>query len=343
VFVDASYEGDLFKLAGCSYRVGREGAKEYGESLAGIRYPLEKLGEPDGKTQAFDFRLCLTDDPANRVPFRKPANYDAAAYAFEAAKFRAKPPTKLRDALPLNMMPNRKTDSRTAEWVGHSWTYAEADRAERKRLDAAHRAYAEGYLWFLSTDESVPAVVREEVAKWGYAKDEFVDNGNWPHHLYVREGRRLVGDYVMTERDVTTDRYKPDGVAIGSFYLDVHAVERVPNPSAVGGFEVEGGIGNVRTLPYEIPYRVLLPKRAECTNLLVPVSPSVSHIAFSTIRMEPVFMMLGHAAGVAAAMSLDEGVALQDLPTDRLRVKLVEQGQMLDASKFTRKWPFREE
>jgi len=341
VFIDASYEGDLFAAAGCSHRIGREAASEYGESLAGVRFPPEKLGEADAKLQAYDYRLCLTDDPTNRVPFRKPANYDRTTYAFEAATFRADPPKSLHYALPLNMMPNRKTDSRTAEWVGHSWTYPEADRAERRKIGEAHRAYAEGYLWFLLHDESVPSEIREALSQWGYARDEFVDNDNWPYHLYVREARRLVGDYVMTERDATTDRFKPDAVAIGSFYLDVHPVERVPNPAAVGGLEPEGRIGNVRVKPYEIPYRVLLPKRAEAENLLAPVCPSTSHIAFSTVRMEPVFMMLGHACGLAAAMSLDENKSLHDLPTDRLRGKLVEQGQVIDARPFDDFWPFR--
>lgn len=339
VFVDASYEGDLFKLAGCSYRVGREGTKEYGESLAGVRFPPEKQGEADGKTQAFDYRLCLTDNPANRVPFRKSAGYDPKTFAYDAARFRHKPPKTLREALPLNMMPNRKTDSRTGEWVGACWTYPEAGRAERDRIAKAHRGYAEGLLWFLLTDDSVPANIREELAKWGYAKDEFTDNDNWPYHIYVREARRLVGDYVMTQKDVTEDRFKPDAVALGSFYLDVHTVQYVPSPTAVGGQVAEGGLGRNRVKPYEVPYRVLLPKKAEAVNLLVPVCPSTSHVAFSTIRMEPVFTELGHACGVAAAMAIDGKLNVQDVPTEKLRAKLKEQKQVLDARPFTQEWP----
>jgi hypothetical protein len=340
VFLDASYEGDLLKLAGCSYRVGREASKENGESLAGIRYPAEKLGQADEKIQPYDYRLCLTDVRAKQVPFRKPAHYDPRTYAFLAAQLRAKPPTRLHELVPLNMMPNRKTDSRTGEWVGASWTYPEASREERRRLDRAHRDYSEGYLWFVLTDESVPPAIREELSKWGRAQDEFVDNDNWPYRLYVRQGRRLVGDFVMTQRDVTTDRFKHDGVALGSFYLDVHPVQLVPSPGATGGFVKEGGLGRERVKPYEIPYRVLLPRRTEVSNLLVPVCCSASHVAYSTIRMEPVFMMLGHVAGVAAALSLDHKTSLHDLPPAALRARLADQRQILDARRFTRAWPF---
>lgn len=339
IFIDASYEGDLFKLAGCSYRVGREGTKQYGESLAGVRFPPDKLGEPDDNTQAYDYRLCLTDNPDNRVAFRKPNGYDPKTFARQAAIFRSKPIT-LRDALPLNKMPNRKTDSRTGEWVGASWKFPEATKKERAQIAREHRAYAEGYLWFLITDESVPQAVRDELAKWGLAKDEFTDNDHWPYHIYVREARRLVGDYVMTQKDVTEDRFKSDAVALGSFYLDVHAVQLIPSADAVGGFVAEGGIGNVRIKPYEIPYRALLPKRAEAINLLVPVCLSASHVAYSTVRMEPVYMSLGHASGIAASISLKNKAKLHDLPTDQLQARLRDQKQVFDAKLFTREWPF---
>lgn len=191
-------------------------------------------------------------------------------------------------------------------------------------------SYSGGYLWFLLTDESVPPAIRQELARWGHAKDEFADNDHWPYRLYVRQGRRLVGDFVMTQHDVTEDRFKPDGVALGSFFLDVHPVQLVP----------EGGLERQRVKPYEIPYRALLPKRAEVTNLLVPVCCSASHVAYSTIRTEPVHMMLGHARGLAAALSLGRKSALHDLPPATLRASLAEQGQVLDARRFPRVWPF---
>jgi hypothetical protein len=181
------------------------------------------------------------------------------------------------------------------------------------------------------------------MAKWGYAKDEFVDNDHWPYHIYVREARRLVGEYVMTEKDVLEDRHKPDGVAIGSYRLDVHPVQyvRVPDSKdveygglyALGGIVREGGISH-HLQPYEISYRALLAKRNEAENLLVPLCLSSTHVAYSTIRMEPVYMMLGHAAGLAAAMSLEQGVSLHDLPIQRLRSRLIEQKAVLDARPF---------
>ena len=341
IFIDASYEGDLLHIAGCKSIVGREGQHVYGESLAGIRFPPANVGQPDGKTQAYDFRLCLTDVAENQIPFRQPAGYDAATYAWHAAQFKAEPPAELRDCLPLNPMPNRKTDSRTGEWIGGSWRYPHATRDERQRIAAEHRAYSEGYLWFLLNDASIPKDIRRELGRWGYAKDEFADNGHWPYHLYVREARRLVGDFVMTQKDVTEERFKPDAVALGSYYLDVHAVQLVPDPTAVGGLRPEGGLGKARVKPYEIAYRALLPKRAEVTNLLVPVCLSSSHVAYSTIRMEPVYMMLGHASGLAAAMSLDQNVDLHALPPEKLKAQLVEEKQIIDAEPFREEWPFR--
>lgn len=343
VFIDASYEGDLFKMANCSYRVGREGSNEYGESFAGIQFPPEKKGQADDKTQRFVYRVCLTDLLENQVPFRKPPNYHPATYLIEAAEMRSNPPSSLKEVLSLNMNVNRKTDVRVGEgWIGGSFAFPEASITERSRIAREHRDYAEGYLWFLLSDISVPLNVRKELKRWGYAKDEFIDNGHWPYHIYVREARRLVGDFVMTEQDVLTDRYKPDAVAIGSYRLDVHPVQyvRIPNSTgeidglyASGGFVREGGISHPLK-PYEIPYRALLPKKKEIENLLVPVCLSASHVAYSTIRMEPVYMMLGHVSGLAAAMSLKRGISVHDLPIKELQLRLREQDQIIDARPF---------
>jgi hypothetical protein len=334
VFIDASYEGDLLAWAGCSYRVGRESREEYGETLAGVRFPPEQEGQADGKTQGYDYRLCLTNVAENRVPFREPPTYDPARYAILRARLReGTGPSQLREFISLNPMPNGKTDSRVGEWTGGSWDYPEAEPAVRRYIAQKHREYSEGYLWFLLTDEAVPQAVREELATYGYARDEFVDNDNWPYLMYVREARRVVGDFVMTEHDVTANRVKPDSVALGSFFLDVHPVRYVAKADAPGGVVEEGELGP-HVDPYEIPYRALLPRRAELTNLLVPVCLSASHVAISSIRMEPVYGMLGHAAGVAAALSVTAGVDVDEVPIAALLKQLETQGQLIRAAQI---------
>jgi hypothetical protein len=363
-FVDASYEGDLLKLAGCSYHLGRESTQTYGETLAGIRFPRQELGQGDHRIQSFDFRACLTDMPENQVPFREPPAYDPARYDYERLLIRSIPIERLphTDLMSLNPLPNRKTDSRTVKLYGGSWDWPEATPAERQRIAQSHREHAEGFIWFVLTHPSVPSALREEMARWGYAADEFVDNGNWPYHLYVREARRLIGDQVMTQKDVTDDRFKADGVALGSYFLDVHAVQILSGTAAMWeGLDVvthdrstlimpnpqppiytmvpEGSLGNQRTRPYEIPYTALLPKRSEAENLLVPICMSSSHVAFSTLRMEPVYQKMGHASGLAAALSLRDGVPVQAVNTGELREQLVAQGQVVDARPFAELWP----
>ncbi|MGK7397792.1 MAG: FAD-dependent oxidoreductase [Candidatus Cyclobacteriaceae bacterium M3_2C_046] len=341
VFIDASYEGDLLKQAGCSYRVGREAMDEYGESLAGQRFPPEKAGQADQKTQRYVFRVCLTDITENQVPIAKPDNYHPATYMIDAAEMRSDPPASLNRVIYLNMLPNRKTDVRVGEgWIGGSIDYPEATPAERKQIVTQHREYAQGYLWFLLTDPAVPEKVRNELSRWGYARDEFVDNDHWPYHLYIREARRLEGDFIMTQKDVLDDIYKDDAVAIGSFNLDVHPVQYVKISLdektwlyATGGVVREGGIFTPLK-PYEIPYRSLLPRASEVQNLLVPVCLSSSHVAYSTIRMEPVYMMLGHACGVAASLSIEDKVKVHKISFKKLQSLLIKQGQIIDAKPF---------
>lgn len=335
IFIDASYEGDLIALAGCSYHLGRESSATYGETLAGATYPPDRVGEGDHKIQPFDYRCCLTDDPANRVPFTRPADYDPSRYAWFVAKMRQAGATTLKDALPINWLPNRKTDSRTAEWPGRSWDYIEASRERRAQIERAHRDYSAGYLWFLANDPAVPASIRREAADWGLARDEFTDNSHWPWHIYVREGRRLIGRYVLTQRDCLGDRFKPDSVGLCSWYLDVHPVDL---------FEVNGefhsdGLIVQRVRPFEIPWRSLLPREGEAENLLSPVALSASHVAYSAVRVEPVWMILGQASGVGAALSLSRGVPLHALPVAVIQQTLVEQGQVIDARPFNDLWP----
>ncbi len=335
VFMDASYEGDLLALARCAFHLGRESRAQYGEALAGVTYPPDKAGAGDRKLQPFDYRCCLTDAADNRVPFTEPPDYRPANYGWHLAKMKRSGAKRFHAALPINRMPNAKTDSRTAEWPGHSWDYIEAGRARRAEIDRAHRHHSAGYLWFLLTDPAVPQPIREEAAAWGLAKDEFTDNGNWPWHIYVREGRRLVGEFVMTQRDCVTERFKPDGVGVCSWYMDVHPVELF---QAGPVFHGDGEI-NQPVQPFEIPWRSLLPRAAEAENLLVPVANSSSHVAFSAIRVEPVWMILGHSCGVGAALSLSEGTPLHKLPTDKLRSLLEKQGQVVSAHPFNEFWP----
>ena len=343
VFIDASYEGDLLAMAGASYDVGRDSREKYGEKLAGMTFPPEKEGMSSDKIQRYVYRVVLTDSVENQIPIQKPANYHRATFMIDAATFDSSPPGSLSKLLSLNKVPNRKTDVRVGEgWIGGSHYWPESTPMERGVMAHEHREYAQGYLWFLLNDRSVPQNVRNELSKWGYAGDEFVDNGYWPYQLYVREARRLIGEYVMTEHDILKNRFKPDAVAIGCYMLDVHPVQYVLVPGEARGLYSkntlvrEGGVAHP-IKPYEISFRSMLPKRSEVNNLLVSVCVSSSHLAFSTIRMEPVYMMFGHAAGLAASMSLDQrdqSIGVHEISTKELRARLVKQGAVIDARSF---------
>lgn len=355
IFIDASYEGDLMAQAGVKFRVGRESTTEYNEPSAGVRrlrptsqpgaavdeagvLPLVHAGPPgefgsaDDKVQCYNFRVCITKQANNRVPFEKPKDYDPRDYTLIARYIPTTRPT-LKSLVTICVVPNGKTDINNGAPVSTdlpnaSWKYPNATYAEREKIIARHRAYTEGLFWFYANDPRVPASLRKEASEWGWAKDEFVDNGNFPHQLYIREGRRMVGDYVMRENDCRADNEKADAIAMGSYMMDCHPVQRV----LVGDndWSNEGFMGgNNRIPPYEIPYRVLTPKRTECENLLVPICVSASHVAWSTVRMEPQFMLMGHAAGVAAGMAAHDGSGVQAINVDALRQKLQAQGQVL--------------
>jgi hypothetical protein len=365
VFMDATYEGDLLKQAGASYTVGREGVSQYNESLAGVRpkdrnhqfdFPVSALdeakrllpdiqatergeiGAADKKVQAYNFRMCLSDDPANRFPFPKPAGYTPLRYELlrrYIEKFRehkgAYPKMNhlfivSRLAVPSKTDVNNRGPVST-DYIGGSWEYPEARYALRARIWQAHIDYTAGLFYFLANDPQVHAPLREEVSKWGLCADEFVDTNHWPHQLYVREARRLVGDFVMTQRDIQTDLTKPDVIGMGSYNSDSHNVQRYAQPD--GMVQNEGNM-EVPITPYQIPYRVLLPKKKELENLLVPVCVSSSHVTYSTLRMEPVYMILGQAAGVAAKMALTANVPVQDINTAALTKTLREQNAVLE-------------
>ena len=366
MFVDATYEGDLMAAAGVSYAVGREANSVYGETLNGAQVanarfhnfldgvdpyvvkgdrssgllpgleagPVEPDGTGDRRVQAYCFRMCLTDVPENRIPFAKPADYDERDYEllfrnYEAGAEREGPPW-------INSrMPNRKTDTNnrrgfSTDFIGRNWRWPEASYAEREEILKAHLRYQRGLMWTLANHPRVPEGIRKEVSRWGTCKDEFADGlgDGWQGQLYVREARRLVGDYVMTEANCRGQKVAERPVALAAYTMDSHHVRRyvTADGKVKNEGDVEVGFGG---RPYGIDYGALVPKRGECANLYVPVCLSASHIAFGSIRMEPVFFALGQAAGTAAAQAIDAGCAVQDLAYGPLRARLLEDGQVL--------------
>ena len=360
VFADATYEGDLMAQAGVSYTWGREGADEYGESLAGVRErtplhqfrvpisPVEATGKllpeimartedavgaADKRVQAYNFRLCMTKTADNRVPWPMPARYDPARFellarylpAFEAQLGR---PLAMNDVMKADILQNGKTDTNnngafSTDYIGGSYDYPEGNYGTRARIRQAHVDYIQGFLYFLATDSRVPAALSAEMKQWGLCRDEFADAGHWPYQLYVREARRMVGEYVMSQKDIQTELTKTDVIGMGSYNSDSHNVQR--RPDAAGTAVENEGDMQVKVTPYQIPYRVILPKRREASNLLVPVCFSATHVAYSTLRMEPQYMILGQAAGVAAKMAIERGVGVQEVDTAALTARLKSQ------------------
>jgi hypothetical protein len=363
VFIDASYEGDVMAQAGVRYAVGRESASQYGESLAGVRpkdrnhqfdvpvtardergrllpeispRPRGEIGSGDARVQAYNFRLILTTERANQVPFRKPAGYDPRRYDvlrrfIEVVQGQRGAPPSLAELLLIrDDLPHFKADFNnrgpfSTDYIGKSYGFPDGTYAERARIWRDHVRYISGLLYFLANDPHVPESLRAEMNRWGLAKDEFVDNGNWPYQLYIREGRRLLGEFVMTQKDIQTDVTKADAIAMGSYRSDSHNVQRFVQPD--GTVQNEGNMEVVVT-PYQIPYRVMLPRRTEASNLLVPVCLSASHVTYSTVRMEPQYMMIGQAAGVASALAIRAGVSVHDVDTSQLRATLERQGMV---------------
>jgi hypothetical protein len=357
VFIDASYEGDLMAKAKVSHTIGREGRDQYKESIAGVQArspahqwpvrvspwtgekllpfvyagPVGEAGAADKKTQAYNFRLCMTQRKDNQTPFPKPAKYDPDQYELLARYLARKPGLKVAQLMNPVAMPNGKTDTNnngpfSTDFIGGNWDYPEGDEATRKRIWQEHVNYTQGFLYFLANDPHVPGPLQKEMRTWGLAKDEFTDTGNWPHQLYVREARRMLGEYVMTQADIMDQRTKEDSVGLGSYNTDSHHVQRVATKD---GAVLNEGDFQVRVQPYVIPYRSLVPKATECENLLVPVCMSASHVAYGTIRMEPVYMILGQATGVAAALAIDRKTSVQKTPVDQLVARLRAQKAVL--------------
>lgn len=363
VFVDCSYEGDLMAKSGVSYTWGREGVDDFGESLAGVRERTPKHqfnvnvparredgtllpgiqgedpgvpGSADRKVQAYNYRLCMTTNTANMAPFPKPPGYDPARYELLARLIRETEKQTGKTPNVGNLMhPFRITGGKTdtnnngafsTDYIGGNWDYPDADYATREKIRQDHYNYVAGFLYFLANDPSVPESLRAEMNTWGLAKDEFTDNNNWPHQLYVREARRMRGEYVMAQPDIQTSRTKEDTIGMGSYNSDSHNVQRFVNAE---GFAENEGDMQVPVKPYEIPYRVLLPKKSEVTNLLVPVCLSATHVAYSTLRMEPVYMIMGQAAGAAAAAAARNDTAVHDVDIAGLQKVLREGGAVL--------------
>ena len=366
MFIDATYEGDLMAAAGVSYHVGREANSVYNETWNGVQpdakhhghyfkskidpykipgkpesgllygispEPIAKTGTGDDKIQAYCFRLCMSNLADNRVPFPKPDHYEPARYELLARVFDA----GWREWFDkFDMIPNRKTDTNnhgpfSSDFIGTNYDYPDASYLRRKEIIKAHEEYQKGLLYFVANDPRVPQKIREEMKNWGLAKDEFTDNENWPQQLYIREARRMAGVYVTTENDVLAKREIPNPVGMGSYAMDAHNAQRYVTSD--GFVQNEGDIGVSPRKPYAVSYGSIIPKKEECTNLIVPVCLSSSHIAYGSIRMEPVFMTLGQSAAVAASIAIDNRQAVQDVAYKTLKAKLLARKQVLSLSK----------
>jgi hypothetical protein len=362
MFIDATYEGDLMAKAEVSYALGREANEAYGETLNGIQwgqpglnfkvtvdpYAVEgnpssgllkgispeepgKLGEGDRRIQAYCFRMCLTSVPENRLPLPRPKSYDPDRYTLLARYLRA----GVWDAVKISaVLPNGKTDTNnngafSTDNIGMSYEWPEGDYATRARIFQEHLDYQQGLMWFLTHDERVPEEIRQEVGKWGLPQDEFRESFGWPHQLYIREARRMVSDYVMTEHNCRGKVTADDAIGMAAYTMDSHHCQRVVRDGRVVN---EGDVQVGGFPPYPIGYRSIVPREAQCRNLLVPVCLSASHIAFGSIRMEPVFMVLGQSAATAACVAIDSHTSVQRVDRRVLRARLLADGQVLELS-----------
>ncbi|HBC30762.1 MAG TPA: xanthan lyase [Clostridiales bacterium] len=362
IFIDASYEGDLMAVTGVSYTLGRESNSMYSETLNGVqtkmgRYhqfpdgvdPYKEKGKPesgllpninenpgeegvgDEKIQAYCFRMCLTDIPENRISIKKPELYNEQEYELLFRYIENGEP--YRDFFNFSMMPNRKTDSNnggpfSTDYIGKNYDYPNGNYKQRENIIKAHKNYQLGLCWTLANHPRIPKNIRDKYKEWGLPKDEFTDNGNWTPQLYIREARRMVSDYVMTTHHCTQDSISSEkSIGMGAYTMDSHHVQRYVNDKGYVKNEGDVEVGGFK--PYPIDYRAIVPRQTECINLLVPVCLSSTHMAFGSIRMEPVFMILGQSAAVAACMAVDENINVQDIDYVKLKNLLLEKGQIL--------------
>jgi FAD dependent oxidoreductase len=360
-FIDATYEGDLMAKAGVSYHVGREANSKYGETINGLQIvgathhqftkkvdPYRKPGDPtsgllpgvwpaptgkdgdgDHRIQAYNFRMCTTNSPGNRRAWPKPESYDELRFELLLRNFEA---GDMRSPWNPVWMPNRKTDTNnnfaiSTDNIGMNYDYPEADYATREKIWKEHETYQKGLMWTIANNPRVPESIRKEFNDIALAKDEFLDNDNWPRQLYVREARRMVSEYVMSEKNCKRQEIVPDSVGMGAYNMDSHNTQRYV--TAEGYARNEGDI-QIGTRPYPISYRSIRPRETECSNLLVPVCMAASHIAYGSIRMEPVFMVLGQSAATAASLAIDAGTSVQQVDYSKLSARLLADKQVLD-------------
>lgn len=361
MFIDATYEGDLLAAAGVSYTIGREPNSQYGETLNGVQTrhavhhqlqagidPFVRPGDPasgllpgidpqgpgeegggDRRVQAYNLRMCNTTHPENRLPFERPADYNELDYELLLRNFAAGETTEPWHPV---AMPNLKSDTNnnrgvSTDYIGQSYRWPEADDATRRQIYREHLRYHQGLMWTLANHSRVPAEIRAEFQRWGNCRDEFTDNGGWPRQLYVREARRMVSDTIMTQHHCQGRERAVRSIGLAAYTMDSHNVQRYVDRQ--GHVRNEGDVQVGGFPPYPIDYGAIVPKETECTNLLVPVCLSASHIAYGSIRMEPVFMVLGQSAATAACQALDAGVSVQRVDGDPLQARLGSDGQVL--------------
>lgn len=364
IYIDATYEGDLLAASGVSYHVGRESNNQYNEKWNGIQkgvfhhghhfndikrispyiisddstsgllpkvsnQPVGENGEADSKIQAYCFRMCLTKNQDNLVPIKKPQDYNSAQYELLVRVFDAGWDEFFSKFDPI---PNLKTDVNnhgpfSFDNIGMNYDYPEATYERREVIVKEHETYQKGLIYFIQTDPRVPAKIQEEMKRWGLAKDEFVDNGNWPYLLYIREARRMIGLFVMTENEILGRIKVKESIGMGSYTMDSHNTQRYV--TSEGYVQNEGDVGVHPKQAYRIALGSILPKKKECENLIVPVAVSSSHIAYGSIRMEPVFMILGQSAGIIAALALSEGVKIHQLEYSKIRKVLLQYNQKI--------------
>jgi len=361
MFIDATYEGDLLAAAGVTFTVGREGVAVYGETFNGNQPVLSthhdlvngvdpyvkpgdaesgllkwidpngpgKVGASDHRMQAYCFRMCLTDHPENRIPFVKPKGYEEADYELLFRNYEA----GYKGVPWINSsMPNRKTDTNnrdgvSTDFIGQNYVWPQGSYEEREEIRDKHLLWHQGLMWSLANHPRIPENVRTQVSKWGMTKDEFTEGSGWQQQLYVREGRRMVSDLVMTQAHCQQKETAPDPVGMGAYTMDSHNTQRYI--TADGTVKNEGNIEKGGFTPYPVGYLSIVPKKEEVKNLLVPISLSASHISFGSIRMEPVFMILGQSAATAAAHAISEGVPVQDIDREKLHERLLADEQIL--------------
>lgn len=363
MFLDCSYEGDLMARSGVSYTTGREDNKKYGETFNGVQFldghqmpegmdPYVESGKPssgmlwginkgqlaadgrgDKKIQAYNFRIVLTNVPENRIAITKPDRYLPERYELLLRLMKKNPWKSLNDGFIWSLMPNGKTDINnkggfSTDMIGMNWDYPEGSYQTRSRIWQEHVDYTKGLLYFLGNDQRVPVHIRNEMQQWAYPKDEFTDNGNWSHQLYIREARRMIGELVMTQHHCEGVETVQDAIAMAAYTMDSHNCDRqIVNGMVKNEGNIEkGGFG-----PYPISYRAIVPKKQEAANLLVPVCMSASHIAYGSIRMEPVFMVMAQSAAVAACLAIDQGITVQEVKVEQIR-NIVDTNPLMDGS-----------